>query len=267
MNRIHKRFPALNAVTLALMLFMNFAGSTGFFSGKTIAAISYRYDTLFVPANYAFIIWGLIFLLAICFVIFQFFILRKNDSDNFIKKTGWWFAISNIANAAWVYFWLNEMLGWSVITIFLLLLCLVMLTIRLRLELDDKPVRTILFVWWPITFYLGWILVASIACVSAWLVSIGWNHVGLPESTLTIVMIAIGCLLYLVLIGKRNMREASLVGIWAFIAIAIRQWNLHFNIAAAATAASFILTVASIVHAYKNRYYNIPAKLSRGECK
>src|SRR5665213_2649904 len=138
---------------------------------------------------------------------------------------------------------------------------------RLRLELDDEPVRTIFFVWWPITFYLGWIKVATIACVSAWLVSINWLGFNLPPDVWTIIMIAIASVLYLALTFKRNMREASFIGIWAFIAIAVRQWNFHFDIASAAVIASIILAFASVRHTYKNRYYGIGPKLLRHEWK
>jgi len=267
MIKSSKSLVVVNSITLILMLFVNFAGSTGFFSQQTVADVSHKYDTLFAPSNYAFAIWGFLFLLDIAFVIFQWILLKDNDPKNFIQKTGIWFSLSNIANAAWIFFWTNEMTGWAVVLIFMLLISLVILTVRLRLELDDEPVRAIFFVWWPITFYLGWIMVATVACVSAWLVSINWDGAKLQQDTWTIIMIAIASLLYILLILKRNMREASIVGVWAFIAIAIRQWDVHFNISVAAIIASIILTVASLIHAYKNRYYLPSKKLKRSEWK
>ncbi len=255
---------AANTITLIAMLFVNIASNTGFFSQQTVGDVSHKYDTLFAPAGYAFAIWGLLFLLAISFVIFQW-VLVKNDPKNFISKTGIWFALSNIFNTAWVYLWIHEILGWCVVIIFLLLLYLIILTIRLRLELDDEPVRTIFFVWWPITFYMGWIMVATIACISAWLVSINWRGFNLPQDMWTIIMITVAGIFYLALTLKRNMREASLIGIWAFIAIAIRQWDSHFDIAVTAIIASLILAFASMAHAYKNRYYGVGSKLGRNE--
>lgn len=255
----------MNTFSLICMLFANYASTAGIFSNSSVADISHKYDTLFAPAGYAFIIWAFLFLLAIAFVVYQWMLLKKGDPQHYIKRTGIWFTVSNIANAGWLYLWTNEMIGWSVIVIFLLLLCLIILTIRLRLELDDEPVRNIFFVWWPITFYLGWIMVAVIACVSSWLVSQSWQAANLPEHIWTIIMIVIACLFYLLLIRKRNMREASLVGIWAFIAIAIRQWENNPDIAIAAIIASFILFIASAVHVYKNRKYIIGEKIKRGE--
>lgn len=255
----------LNSITLVIMLLANFAGATGFFSGEKVGDISHKYDTLFAPAGYTFIIWSVLFLLAICFVVYQWILIKKGDLKNYIRRTGIWFIIGNIANISWIYFWINEQLGVSVICIFILLISLIILTIHLRLELDDVPVREIVFVWWPITFYLGWMMVATIACIAAWLTSVGWSLFNLSEESWTICLIIIACLLYLLLIMRRNMREASLVAVWAFIGIAVRQWDQNKDISWVAIIASIVLTGAACVHVYKNRYYNIPLKLKRGE--
>jgi len=258
-------FVLLNTITLLMMLFANYASNTGFFSTENVADISHKYDTLFAPAGYAFIIWGVIFLLAIGFVIYQWILLKRKDPNKYIERTGIWFALGNVANAAWLYCWLNERIGLSVICILILLLSLIILTIKLRLELDDVPVRNIFFVWWPLSVYLGWIMVATIACIGAWLTSLSWSGFGLSESVWTIVLIIIASLLYLRLIQKRNMRESAAVGIWAFIAIAVRQWNIHNDIAYTALLAALILIIVCSLHLYKNRSYNIASKLKRGE--
>ena len=247
------------------MLFANHASNSGMFTNNNVADVSHKYDTLFAPAGYAFIIWGLIFLLAIGFVIYQWVLLKTNDSHQYIQRTGVWFTVGNLANAGWLYCWLNEQLGLSVICIFILLASLIILTIHLRLELDDVPVRNIFFVWWPVTFYLGWIMVATIACIASWLTSISWTAFGISQSTWTIILIAIACLFYLGIIVRRNMREAAAVGIWAFIAIAVRQWNNHNGIVWTALLSSLILAIAIIAHFYKNRNYSIGSKLKRGE--
>ena len=267
MKKSKKIYVITNSVTLAVMLWANIAANAGWLFRQTVADVSHKYDTLFAPAGYAFIIWGFLFFMCICFVVFQWILLKENDPHNYIRLTGIWFSLSNISNAAWLYCWINEMLGCTVVIICFLLICLIILSKKLRLELDDEPVRTILFVWWPVTFYLGWIMVAVIACISAWLVSIGWEGGSLPSNAWTIILIAVACFLYLILIFKRNMREAAAVGVWAFIAISVRQWHLHFDIAVAALIASLILITVSAIHVNKNRYYVIRAKLKRGEWK
>jgi hypothetical protein len=257
----------VNTITLAIMLAANFVAAAGIFSTTTVADVSHKYDSLFAPAGYAFIIWSFLFLLAIAFVTYEWILLKNGDPKGYIKRTGYWFTLSNIANTVWLYCWINEMLALSVLVILLLLFTLCVLTVRLDAELNDEPVRTIFFVWWPISFYLGWIMVASIACIAAWLVSTGWRGGAMGEESWTIIMIAIASVLYLLLVIRRNLRETASVGIWAFIAIAVRQWQAHYNIAMAAVIASIVLFIVITIYAIKNRYYNPLAKIKRGEWK
>ena len=124
-----------------------------------------------------------------------------------IERTGIWLAISNLANASWLFCWLNEQLGLSVVCIVTLLVCLLVLTVRLRLELDDAPVRHIVFVWFPVTIYLGWIMVATIACVASWLTSAGWQRFGHSENTWAIFLLITACMLYLLLVNRHFLRR------------------------------------------------------------
>ncbi len=254
-----------NTLSLVLVLVANFFAGSGMGLQANVGDISRKYDTLFAPSGYAFAIWSVIFLLCIAFVIYQWVQLRKGDPKKYISRTGIWFTLSNMANIAWLYCWLTELLGLSVLVIFFLLFCLCMLTLKLRLELDDEPVFTILFVWWPLVIYLGWIMVASVACVAAWLTSTGWAGGIFSAPTWTIIMLLIATVLYLLLIKNRNMREAAGVGIWAFIAIAVRQWHNHQSISILALVASVVLLGSIAIHGYLQRAYSPAAKIKRGE--
>ena len=145
------------------------------------------------------------------------------------------------------------------------IISLIMLTVRLRLELDDEPVKTIVFVWWPLVYYLGWIVSATVACIAIVAGLYRWTTGSMAADTWTIIMISIACLIYIFLVMTRNMREAASVGIWAFIAIAIKQWNDYRNIAITAIVASVILLLVIGWHGYKNKYYSPGSKIKRGE--
>jgi hypothetical protein len=266
MNIKKRSLVIANTVTFAVMLFINYASNAHVFAGATVADVAHKYDILFAPADYAFIIWAVIFLLCAGFIVYEW-VLLKDDRKQYIQRTGIWFMISNIANALWIYCWVNEWLGSSVVVISILLISLIMLTINLRLELDDEPVLIIFFVWWPISFYLGWIMVATIACIASWLVSIQWNGFGILPDVWSIIMIVIAFLVYVFLNQARNMRETVTVGIWAFVAIAVHQWNMHKNIAIAAITAAVILFILIAIHGYKNHYYAPLAKIKRNEWK
>ena len=144
MNKRYTGLVILNTITFLIVLFVNYAASTHLLADDSVGDVSHKYDTLFAPADYAFLIWPVIYLLCICFVIYEW-VLLKNDAKQYIKRTGIWFAVSNIANALWCYCWVHEWLGWSVIIILIQLISLTILVVHLRLELDDEPVRTYIF--------------------------------------------------------------------------------------------------------------------------
>lgn len=255
----------LNSLTLIFALAMNYLSNTVAFGGKTVGEVSAMYENLFTPAGYAFAIWGLIYILLIAFTVFQWYAWLYLRQDHELKKTGLWFAIGNIANGLWIYAWLNSYLGVSIILMLILLISLIILTFRLRLEIWDAPLRIIAFVWWPVCIYLGWITVATVANFSAFFVSIGWDGGFLSETTWTVVMIAVATFIYIFLIFYRNMREAAMVGVWALIAIAVKQWELNTAIVYAAIIDSAILLIYVGIHGFKNRKASPLWKIKRGE--
>jgi hypothetical protein len=243
----------INSITLIFALVLNSLQGSEVFNGTTVGEVSAKYETLFTPAGYAFAIWGIIYLLLILFVAHQWFAWFKRKEDRELKQTGWWFALGNLANGLWVVAWLNEQMGLSVMLILVLLFSLIKLTIRLQIKTWNAPLRIIAFGWWPVCFYLGWVIVASVANISVFLVSIGWQGGFLPEQVWTILMIVAATVIYLMLIKTRNMREAAVVGIWALVAIAVKQWQTNNEIVIAALTASAILFVVIVVHGFKNR--------------
>jgi hypothetical protein len=243
----------VNTASLLFALFMNGLSNTGAFNGKTVGEVSAENETLFAPAGYAFSIWGLIYILLIMFVVWQWVAWFKHNDDRDLKQTGIWFALSSFANGTWIVAWLYGNVGISVVLMLVLLVSLIVLTVRLRLEIWDAPKRTIFFVWWPICVYLGWIIVASVANIAAFLVSINWQGAYMGAEAWTVTMIIAAAIIYLLLIYFRNLREAALVGIWALVAIAVKQWQMQPAIVAAAIAAAVVLFVAIAYNAYKNR--------------
>jgi hypothetical protein len=63
-------------------------------------------------------------------------------------------------------------------------------------------------------------------------------------------------LAYLVLTWKRNMRECALVGVWAFVGIAVADWHRVPIVAKDALVIASILFVSSAYHAWCNRAYS-----------
>lgn len=260
-----KTLATLNTVTLLLALFANYYLNTGVIDGNNVGTISARYEALTTPASYTFSIWGLIYLMLISYVGFQWYTIARDRVVDHIIDAGLWFTISNLANAAWMYVWLNEWLGISVAVMLLLLTSLLMLMVKLRLEIWDAPLAIILFVWWPIVVYLGWIVLASISNISAYLVSLDWNGDPLSEVSWAYIMLVMAVVVYVQMIRHRNLREAALVGIWGFAGIAVKQWNNETSVAVTAIIGAVILMITAGYHGYKNQETSPAVKLKKGE--
>lgn len=89
------------------------------------------------------------------------------------------------------------------------------------MELSNPPFKKIIFLWWPFCIYSGWIAVALIANIAAYLTKIQWDGFGLSQITWTIIMILVAGAINLFMTWKRNMREFTLVGVWGLVAVAV----------------------------------------------
>jgi hypothetical protein len=255
-----------NVLALMITLTINYLSNTGIFNGNTMASVSSEYQNLFTPAGYAFSIWGFIYLGLLAFIVFQgrSLVRKKQDDpagdeiretagDEAVAQIGWWFVVSCAANCLWILAWLYEYTGLSVLIMLVLLFSLIKIIIRTHMEKTDPPLKTIASVWWPFSLYSGWITVALLANISAYLTKIGWSVTGIPPVVWAIAMIGIAGTVYLLMTWTRNMREFALVGVWALVAVAVANWHKEPIVTKCALIVSLILFVSSGLHGYMNR--------------
>lgn len=251
-----KTLPIINGIALIVTIVINYLSNTGIFNGNTMQTISERYENLFTPAGYAFSIWGLIYLGLLGFVIYTGRVLfKKNTEEPLLGKIGWWFVLSCVANSLWVVCWLYDFTGVSVILMIVLFVSLLKIVINTRMELDYHPFANYLFVFWPFALYFGWISVALIANIAAYLTRINWDGWGITDINWTIIMICIAGLVNIVMITSRNLREYGVVGIWALLAIASSNKNndLGTPIIYSCYIVSGVILIFIILNALKNR--------------
>lgn len=227
---------AVNVLAVALPL-----------NGKNTADISNQFPVYFVPAGYVFSIWGIIYLGWIAFVIFQF--LRAQKQSPRLRSLGYLFALSCLLNAAWLFCWHYEIFGLSVIVMLCLLATLIAAYVRLDVGRTKIGPAEKWCVDIPFSLYLGWITVATVANISEWLYSIGWNGFGLDAQIWALLMLTVATLLGLAMALTRQDSGYLLVLVWAFIGIAIKQSAAILVAAAAWVTALFalLLAVMSIV--------------------
>lgn len=246
--------PIANTLALIIAILFSYLGNAGIFNGNTMASVSERYPNFFTPAGYAFSIWGLIYLGLFGFVLYTGSgLFAKKEPDPMLFKIGWLFSFSSLANSLWVVAWLNDYTGLSVIIMFALLASLLKIISVTRMRLDNQPFRRYLFVFFPFALYTGWVSVALIANVAAWLTKINWDGWGISAVVWTVIMVAIAGLVNVLMVVTRNLREYGLVGMWALIAISVANNTDRGSttVVYACYIAAFFILVTIVINALK----------------
>ena len=121
------------------------------------------------------------------------------------------------------------------------------------MELDDPPFKRVVLLWWPFSFYSGWITIALLANVAAYLTKIDLFNDSVSEVTRTIILILIAGAIYLFVTWSRNMREFAFVGVWGLLGIVAANVNGSRAVALTALVMAVIVFISFALHAYKNR--------------
>lgn len=256
----------LNLISVLFAIGINYYSQIYKINGNTVSDISQKYNDLFTPAGYAFSIWGLIF---IGILIFAGYLVYRTFSQkqpmDFITQIGGWFALINLANGLWIIAWLYEYMLVSVVLMLLMLISFIKIILNTNMERWHAPAKTIVFAWWPVSIYAGWITVATIANITAWLTKIGWDGGFIGEFWWTIIMIVAATFINLLIIYKRNMREFAMVGVWALVAIHIRHHYDMLMIAIPAMFGALLILVYVLNQGYRNRKTNPVLKYLQGD--
>jgi benzodiazapine receptor len=234
----------MNIIAFVLTVLVNgLAGSTTLIGGKSTADISDMYPTLITPAGYVFSIWGIIYILLGIFVVFQ--ALPSEKGKGYQNRIGWLFVLSSLLNIFWLFLWQYEYLSLSVVLMFLLLATLIAIYLRLNIGKSAASLREKLAVHLPFSVYLGWITIASIANVAAFLVSENWDGFGINQETWATLVIIVALLITLLVIVTRRDVAYGLVIIWALLGIAVKQSG-NQNIVVIAEISAIIIAVALV---------------------
>ena len=211
----------VNVFSAILALVVNVLASTLPLNGQNTGEISDRFQVYFVPAGYVFAIWGIIYIGWIAFVIYQFRSSQKESPR--LRRLGYLFALSNIANAAWLFCWHYNQFGLSVLVMLTLLGLLIASYLRLNVNHSSVSRAERWSVDIPFSVYLGWITVATVANITDWLYLIEWNGFGIAVQTWAIIMIAVASLVGLAMALIRKDAAYLFVLVWSFVGIAVKQ--------------------------------------------
>ncbi len=226
----------INKQTSIILLLLNIVGFLGTIlvnglavilpiNNKTTAQLSDQYPNLFVPAGLTFSIWGVIYILLAIFVIYQTIVTLRKDVNGLlaVKKVGFLFFLSSLLNMGWIFAWQYEIVSVSLVIMLLLLGCLLTIYLRLNVGYKGSSNRDRYLVHLPFSVYLGWISIATIANLTAFLVDIHWNQFGLSEQFWAVAVIVVGIALALSMLVRRQDIFYCLVVDWALLGILLKR--------------------------------------------
>lgn len=223
---------ALMVIALIGVITVNALANVLPLNNQTTGEISNRLPVLFTPAGYVFSIWSVIYLLLIFWVVGMW--KKRTQNDAVYAKRSTLFIISSILNMAWIYLWHYESFLLTVVVMIGLLVTLIILYGTYKVT--DNLVASRL----PISIYLGWISVATIANISYVLTFYQWSGWGLSNPLWAVIMMTIGTALALHIRYHHFDIAYVLVFIWAFIGIAVRNGSEELLVS---TAAFFLSAV------------------------
>ena len=219
---ILRQLVTASAVVIAFIV--NVLSNLNPLNGLTIGGISNTLfkNVLIIPANYAFAIWGLIYLGLFALAIYQ--VLPSQRENPKLRKTGYLLTIASVAQSIWVYLFLSRFFVLSVIAMLLILLPLITMYQRLGIGTPASRAEK-WFIRYPISIYLGWISVATIVNIASALYINNWNGFSISPEVWTVIMVIIATFVAAIALLERQDIAYSGVTVWALIAIAIEHWE------------------------------------------
>ncbi|PYE53378.1 tryptophan-rich sensory protein [Deinococcus yavapaiensis] len=228
-------------VAVVVTLAMNTIAGIGLLFGRDPGSISDRLPNAFTPAGFTFSIWGLIFLALIAFAAWQ---ARADQRGERLDKLAVPFLLANLFNITWLLAWHSLNYGLSVVIMLALLASLVWL--YLRLDIMNLQGAEKFWLGAPISLYFGWISVATIANVTAWLVSRGVTDglLGIGAQAWSAILIGVASLVGAFLLWRKRDWVFAVVLAWSFYGVYAARPN------ADVITAVILVGVASLLIAF-----------------
>ncbi|MFP4457457.1 MAG: TspO/MBR family protein [Clostridia bacterium] len=258
MERIKKAW--INLILLGITLAVNALGAFGVINGMSQKAVSDMYITLITPSPSTFSIWSVIYILL--FISLITMIVKKEDPyyKRAIDEISTLFWITCFLNVAWIVLFSFIQIGIS--SIFIFAFVIVLAIILKKLEKIKQPGKWLL----PLTFglYTGWLVIATVVNISAWLVKINWQGFGMASDIWAIItlIVAVG-IVYLIITSNKNAVFPlpvawAYLGIYQFLNSPEGFQGRYKMLQMIALAGMVVLIGIAAIQFYKNRFRILP---------
>ena len=205
----------INIVALVFVLMMNGISEAIPLNGQTSAEISNRLPIFFVPANYVFSIWGVIYTLLIVFIVYQ--ALPSQRENPYLRKIGYWFALTCVANGTWLVLFHYNLFALSMVAMIILLAALIIIYTRIGVGRGKVSNATRWCIHIPFSTYLGWITVATVANAAYVLYDAKWDGFGISGEVWAAIMLVVATIITLTIIVTRRDVAYTAVLLWALV--------------------------------------------------
>jgi hypothetical protein len=193
------------------------------------------------PAGYAFAIWGVIYLGALAFAVYQ--ALPSNANDPLLERIGWLTAAGYALCIAWL---LAARFGpvWATVPIILGMLCCLGAAFAIVMQRREAlGVLQHAVVAAPLALYVGWLSAASFVNAADVLPGYGFARFGMSAQSFGVLVIGCAALLACAVTLRTAAYPAYVVAVlWALTAIVARN-----GLPAPGNPVSIAATVAALI--------------------
>jgi hypothetical protein len=204
--------------------------------------ITDKYRSLFVPANYAFSIWGVIYIAILAYCVYQ--LLPSQKDKPFYDRINPPLMISMFLGMVWGIVFRESMITISMVVILFSFLTAYVCLMRVHKSYKNKEHG--IWIIFPFSIYVGWLTAATFASLSLWLVYLDWHGGMIGDVYWTILLITAASLLGFAISFFYYDFFYALVIAWADFAIYIQRRNDSETTAIAALVFSVLFVLWSV---------------------
>jgi hypothetical protein len=159
--------------------------------GNSVMHVGGLYQSLYTPADYAFIVWGVIGFSVVAYAIYQ--LLPSQSEERIHDELAKPFILTNLFSMAWLVAFRMDVMPVSIVFVFCTLATSLFMYIRVR----DSVLRDDSSSWLSVPFSLlaGWLSVLAIANAAILLISLGIQGSISNQVVWAIVMIVVSGIL------------------------------------------------------------------------
>ena len=214
--------------------------------GESVSSVANSYPTVLQPGGAAFSIWSLIYAVFLVLAVRQ--VLPRQRARTVHRRSGWWLVAAGVLNAAWIVLFTQRQFVLAQLAIVALLLSLAFAADKVRAPGGGWADRLLLRL--PITLYLGWVAIATVAGAGTTLAAVATA----PSPTLAVAALVVTA----VLVIAGVLWLPAIVGFavavcWAFAWIAVATTDTGVAAVSLAAIAGVVLAVVIRTARTKNR--------------